>query len=612
MNFFYNQDRARFKTALLVCGFILSIIAVVIIMDIFLMSCNYLEKFRERGEYMMNSQQLYNLLCYVNLGALCCILFGSISAYIRLRQGGKSIVDMLNATPIDAASQDLKHQQLINVVQEISIAAGVSAPMLYVLDKEQGINAFVAGYNPNDTVLVVTQGALDNLSRDELQGVIAHEYSHIFNSDTTLNLRLMVVLGGLLAMTQTGYAIMRASGRNKSRGIGMMLAFFGYMAWICGSILRAAISRQRESLADASAVQYTRDPNGIAIALLKIEQQGKDALLQNDRASEVNHMCFSRASIMSMGDVFASHPPLADRIAVLDQDGSIRDAFAHGVSKPSIQQAAKPVNKPLSAAIVPVLASIGNPTAEHFSQAVATVQSIPPELKQMLATQESAQALIFAMILKQHDDEDARLLNISQKVKELIATCLTFDHITDKKYRGVLVDLAIPVLKSMDAADVEAFMINVFKLVHVGADVNMFEAILITILSQRLHANSFQNIKPKYATFNSVQNAISCILWFLSLQGSSLAEEQQKAYQVGIQHLDDKTAAVLNAISFSIQDLITNLMQLRFMTPSLKQQFLQACIIIITQDGIVADSAAAELLRAICSCLDCPMPPLST
>jgi Zn-dependent protease with chaperone function len=606
MNFFYNQDKARRKTIWLVIGFILSIVLIVLIINGVILS-------------LPPEPLLTQNLGYINLGLAAVIFLGSVHKYTQLRSGGKSIVDMLNATPIDRASTDPKYRQLVNVVDEIAIASGIASPMLYVLPQEVGINAFVAGYNPNDTVLVVTQGTLNNLSRDELQGVIAHEYSHIFNSDTTLNLRILVVLSGLFMVSQIGYIMLRTRGDKKGNLIliGLALYIIGYLGVLFGNIIRAAISRERESLADASAVQYTRNPQGITTALLKIEQQGKAALMQNDHAEDVNHMCFSKAQSMSLTDIFATHPKLEKRIAALDPDGTITAQFRASELKPKQERQEKPKQKSIpaedffvgAATIVgpQIIASIGNPSSQSMVHAKQILSDIPQGLKNMLDTAAEAQALMYAIIMAISSKQDYTVISISDDVKPKIEYCLSFSEIKDHDCRATLLELATPTLKTMDVATTEIFLKNLYALGTVDKQLNVFKAIMLTILTQRLNPNAFKNITPRFSSFIEVRAEISCILWFLAMQGSGAAIEQQKAYVTAIKNLDPKFSLGLDDQSFSVTDLVNSLTRLRLIMPALKERLLKACVTCIMQDS-QAQIDEVALLRAVCACLDCPAP----
>ena len=209
---------------------------------------------------------------------LICVGGASAYKYFALRSGGRAIVEMLGGVQIDPATQVLAERRLLNVVEEMSIAAGIPVPAVYRVD-EPGINAFAAGFGTDDAVIGVTAGTLEYLNREELQGVIGHEFSHVLNGDARLNLRLIALLNGILFLGIVGRIVLRGSGNTGSKresnalplvALGIGLIVIGYAGTACGNLIKAAVSRQREFLADAASVQFTRNPHGIANALKKI------------------------------------------------------------------------------------------------------------------------------------------------------------------------------------------------------------------------------------------------------------------------------------------------------------------------------------------------------
>jgi Zn-dependent protease with chaperone function len=273
VNFFEHQHKARRKTGILVLYFIIAVVLIVISINAFI----FLVISWGGSMSAEDTLRVYKpLVVYVALGTILVIFIGSLSSMIKLRGGGRAVAEMVGARRVNPDSRDVNERRLINVVEEMSIASGTPVPKIYVLDNEAGINAFVAGLRPTETVLVVTRGALENFNRDELQGVVGHEYSHIFNGDMRINIRLMAVLAGILMIAQFGRVLMRSSGRSRGKGsgqaglIGLGLFIIGYVGLFFGGLIKASISRQREFLADASSVQFTRNPDGIAGALWKI------------------------------------------------------------------------------------------------------------------------------------------------------------------------------------------------------------------------------------------------------------------------------------------------------------------------------------------------------
>jgi Zn-dependent protease with chaperone function len=252
---------------------------------------------------------------------LLVVFIGSITKIIALANGGSSVAENLGGRLINASTTDRDERRLINVVEEISIASGVPVPQVYILDREKGINAFAAGYSPNDAVVAVTRNCLKLLNRDELQGVIAHEFSHILNGDMRLNIRLIGFLSGIMIIANIGYLILRSRTGSRKSGaqivlIGVGLLIIGFVGQLFGRMIQAAVSRQREYFADASSVQFTRNPKGLAGALKKIGGFMAGSRVQSPNASEICHMFFGKA----IRTLFATHPPLTDRIYRLQPD----------------------------------------------------------------------------------------------------------------------------------------------------------------------------------------------------------------------------------------------------------------------------------------------------
>jgi len=264
MDFFQHQERARRKTGLLVLYFFLAVVAILVCVNLaLLLAFAWMDVQLPPGQWLTHPMTLG-----ISLFTLLVMVCGCLFKTWKLRRGGKGLAAMLGARPIDPDTRHSDEKKLINVVEEMSIASGIPAPQLYVLDKEEAINAFVAGFRPSETVLVVTHGTLKKLDRDELQGVIAHEFSHIFNADMRLNLRLIAVLAGILALGKIGEFMLRGSSRRSSSNrkgnslvlVGLALVVVGYLGLFFGRLIKAAISRQRELLADASAIRSISTP----------------------------------------------------------------------------------------------------------------------------------------------------------------------------------------------------------------------------------------------------------------------------------------------------------------------------------------------------------------
>ncbi|MFG0313903.1 MAG: M48 family metallopeptidase, partial [Phycisphaerales bacterium] len=304
------------------------------------------------------------------------ILCGSVYRIRDLRGGGASVARGLGGIYIDPSTRDPDERRVLNVVEEMAIASGVPVPPVFMMPNEKRINAFAAGYAPGDAVIGVTHACVHGLTRDELQGVMAHEFSHILNGDMRLNIRMIGFLNGILIITIAGKLLFEISphvGRSRE---GLAFMFLGFIVAIClvtiGSIgalssrvIQSAVSRQREFLADASAVQFTRNPHGIADALRRIggSAGGK---IRHPRVEEASHMFFSQAK--SLSATLATHPPLKERIkrVLPSWDGTFLD--------PLIPTDRKEEKKPDPAA------RLGDRIEDALSQEGANVEALLPLL----------------------------------------------------------------------------------------------------------------------------------------------------------------------------------------------------------------------------------------
>lgn len=565
MNFFQHQDAARKKTGFLVFGFALVILLILAVIDILIYVYG-----REYGD-------MTKIIAGANIFVLGVILLGSLAKYWKLRGGGRSVAEMIKADPILRDAKEPKLRQLINIVDEISIASGIASPSLYYMPEELGINAFVAGFDANDTVLVVTQGALDKLNRDELQGVIAHEFSHIFNADTKINLRLMAVLGGLLVMSQVGYHILTSQRYNRRTTrtsnsnsiavpfIGSALFSLGYLGLFFGNIIKAAISRQREYLSDASAVQFTRNPSGIAKALMKIAAQGKSAYMGNKNSEDISHMCFAETIKAGFMNPFSTHPKIELRIKAIDPTGVIWDEYQRELISPqkeadTVQQEAKDKEPAGAAEILKdphklhilagvLMKAVGNPTPESYANAQQVMDSLPVELKNMTYATDTAQQLAKKILIEPMDNY------------------------------LVLLDMSLPALKELDNQAAEHFIKDMFALAKKNNKISLHEALVLTILREHLGPRAGGITRVLYHRRAAVEKQILCIHAYLK------DPDCQK---------------------YSILQLTRALKKLRHMSPQLKQEFMQECIAIAQHDGKVSIHEYA-MLRAIGSCLDCPI-----
>src|SRR5689334_7024598 len=313
MNFFVQQEQARRQTRRMLILFALAVAVIVCATDGVVVFALGLDSAHHAGGGIN-----WFALAALSVAVVVAILLGSLYRIATLSGGGAAVARQLGGTPVESGADNFAYRRLRNIVEEIAIASGVPVPQIFVLENEAGINAFASGYTPADAAVTVTRGALDKLTRDELQGVIGHEFSHVLNGDMRLNIRLMGVVFGILVIATIGRKIAELSGRGRSRdgaGIvmfGLALFAIGYIGVVLARLIKASISRQREFLADASAVQFTRQTLGIAGALKKIGGLAEGSKLASSNTEEVAHMLFGDG--VGYSALFATHPPLKQRI----------------------------------------------------------------------------------------------------------------------------------------------------------------------------------------------------------------------------------------------------------------------------------------------------------
>jgi len=332
MDFFEQQERARRATKLLVVHFAVAVACIVVAVYVSILAIFHgADAGGQPGADLVLWEP--RLFAGAALATLTVVSAGSLYKTAVLANGGSAVAEALGGRILSPDTTDPDERKLLNVAEEMAIAAGVPVPKLYVLDASPGINAFAAGHSPEDAAIGVTRGCMTRLSRDELQGVLGHEFSHMLNGDMRLNLRLMGVVFGILCLSVIGRVLLRARGRGRGgRGaapwmlLGVALVAIGSIGSFFGRLLQAAVSRQREFLADASAVQFTRNPAGLSGALQKIG--GIGSRVESAHAMEASHMFFGNGVGRPLFGLLATHPPLETRIRAIDPewDGTYKTA----------------------------------------------------------------------------------------------------------------------------------------------------------------------------------------------------------------------------------------------------------------------------------------------
>lgn len=568
--------------------------------------------------------------------AICTLAFIAIASLYRvltLREGGRRVARELGGTQVPPDTQDPLRRRLRNVVEEMAIASGVPVPEIYVLEHEAGINAFAAGYRPEDAAVAVTRGTLEQLSRDELQGVVGHEFSHILNGDMRLNIRLMGPLFGIMVIGLIGRSILRnvrlgARQRLRVKGNGAVLVLavafgltvIGFVGVIFARLIKAAVSRQREFLADASAVQFTRQPGGIAGALKKILSLNEQSYLQRAEAEEVSHMLF--ASGARLARLFATHPPLNERIQRLDkswerQPAGATDGFSRVMPPESIG----------SFELVPAsLASLaGNPGPAQLAVAHALHRHIPPRLYEAAHSNDSAVLLVLALIL--HPDALPRREQLAYLHGQLGATRTgaveqLYEELSrsGSAYRLPLLDLAFPAVRNRPDGQLEYLRTLVDHLAHQDGRVELFEYALARILASGVERarqpGAPASCGGKRRKRAGHGEALRVLFAALAVFGHDSAGEARAAWAAGLARLDPRLAEGLPdelpvhpgepGWQMRVDLALDTLLPLK---PLDRRRIVEGLAVTAMHDGRLS-VAESELLRTVCAVLDCPLPPL--
>lgn len=644
MDFFSQQEKAKRYTKVLLLYFLLAISLIVISVNIVIY---YFFKFLEFYPYTPADWFSGGVVYYIS-GATCLlILSGSVYRWLKLKSGGHAVAALVGAKLLDLHTSDNKQRQLIHVVEEMSIASGVPVPSLYVLESESAINAFVAGYKPTETVMVVTAGAINNFTRNEMQGVVAHEYSHILNGDMQINIRLMAMLAGILMISSLGHLLIRGesrSYRNKGSGglvvLGFLFLLIGYIGVFFGRLIKAGVSRQREYLADAASVQFTRNPEGITSALNKIREVGVGSYMKSAYAEDMSHMCFAQTFKMFVTNWMATHPPLIDRIKRIDptyvarikarelnkkynqkapdnnvKTGGEKKSIPDDSILGTVMNMSEVVNpEPLSSS--EFLETAGQIDESRIEFAAEIHSAFSSDLMQSVHQVETAKMILLNLILDKMDFKEGMLFltkNINEKELEVIQKFNKEISELENFQRLPLLELLLPTLKQMEYSDRIGFLKLSENFIKSDKRYTLFEFILLSILNKNLSPDSGNDVKIKYHSFKSVNKELQLI--FSVMAHSSQCEEdvRNKSYDKVIQGFSMAPAGeALKLLEFkdiTPKKLTAAFQRMSQLSPILKRNVLESSADIAMHDGQLK-YAEAELLRAIADLMDCPIPPL--
>jgi Zn-dependent protease with chaperone function len=626
MNFFEYQEAARRQTRWLVFYYILAVVLIVLTLYVVAGLLLHYDRFAVPGE-APHWMGLWDpaLFGMVALGTGALILIGSLYKIATLASGGEAVATMLNGRPIRSDTPVLEEKRLLNVVEEMAIASGTPIPRVFVLDNESGINAFAAGFSPADAVIGVTRGALSTLNREELQGVIGHEFSHILNGDMRLNIRLIGVLNGILVIALTGYWMFRIMSQSSGRSsrdkkgnplmvlvlLGLAMMVIGYIGVFFARLIKSAVSRQREFLADASAVQFTRNPDGLSGALKKIGGLVSGSRLQASSAEAASHLFFANGISASFLNLLATHPPLEERIRRLD---------------PAFNPAATVVPPPLPTAgadqpyvglsASQAVTSTGTLSAGSLSHATNMMSQIPAELMTAAHSVHDAQVILLGLLLSRETTVRDRQLEL---LKAAGLADLTPDVVRQTaalsllpaNSRPPLAELATATLKQMSPEHYAGFRSAVMGLVSADSEVTLFEYMVMRMMVRHLDSRFGigRRPRPRHASLTPLTHDIEVVLSALCWFGTEAGDEASRAFAEGCGPLEGLDLRLLSTAESSLAAMDKALDRLAEATPPVKQKLIAAFTAAVSADGAVLPDEA-EALRAVADALDCPIPPM--
>ena len=655
--FFENQHLARRNTKILVLLYLLAVAGVIVAVDLVLAGLYaWNADWAQAGPNLSWSMRIRfvpkALYAWGAIGTALVILAVSAWHILKLSSGGKAVAEMAGARRVTSDTRDALERRLVNVVEEMAIASGVRVPAVYVMDQEPGINAFAAGYDTSDCVVAVTRGTLEALNRDELQGVVAHEFSHILHGDMRLNIRMIGILAGIVFIGSVGEFIMRSQrGGGDSKGAapiflgGLALLLIGYIGLFFARLIKAAVSREREFLADASSVQFTRNPDGIAGALDRIQASSAGALIANRHAEDLSHMFFCQGIVVRLHGLFDTHPPIDQRIARVHERfdrSSYRKTRAEAgvavaVEDKDLQNDEKRKNAAIG--VLATAAAMGRRGADLGTQwgrsagesaslvgsldgakvdyAAKLLNALPRDLRERMRDPEGARAVMVALLLAPKDEVMKPQLEalVAKGMGALAEAARRAELLTRRlgpAFQLPIVDLALPAIKSSPEASRIELIGALEAVIYADRRVSLHEFVILTLVRGQLAPRG----KPGDMGNRRLAELQGAALIVLSLvahagtrqdatgvRGASLAV----AMAAGLKEMSLPEAAAVTTLT--LEAAAEALETLKALGPMQKAVLVKGLFAAVTHDGSIR-VVEAELMRLVGAVLDCPLPPL--
>lgn len=619
MDFFSAQDKARKNTKWLVLLFSLAVMSIILLLYLAVIVGAFYSNTATMAEPVRWWRPEVFLITAVLTSGV--ILLGSLFKTLSLsRGGGAAVAASLGGRLVSRGTGETLERRLLNVVDEMAIASGVPVPMVYVLDDESSINAFAAGYDVHHAVIAVTRGCLEQLSRDELQGVVAHEFSHIFNGDMRLNIRLIGVLHGILLLALAGRIILRGGGHGRSRnsgGIavaGVALVVVGYAGLFFGRVIKAAVSRQREYFADAAAVQFTRNPAGLAGALKKIGGL-TDKRISHPKAEEASHMFFDTGVVMRL-NLLATHPPLEQRIKRLEPMFSTESLANRATAQSAGSEAVMGLAGGNALRINPgeVRRSVGNSDERHLNYAHQLLAALPPRIVMDVHDPQRARAVVYALLADSLNEPGLQLPRLLQdEDDEIIA--LAVSHVSglssgNRAARLPLIEMTIPAISEVNGGRAAILLRNCRALIEADKRLTVFEFAVLSQLERALGGREVRQASFHRPGPAEIRSDCEVVFSLLAHAGHGDAEGARSAFRGAWKRINlERGGDLLERSLLTMRVFDEALSRLNTLKFAFKARLIEAAVAAIADDGMVT-LTEAELLRAFGARLDCPIPPI--
>jgi Zn-dependent protease with chaperone function len=666
VNFFQAQDTARRKTWQLAALFAAAVLSLIVLTNLLIAAVFLLGGSYASTDYATTQpQSLLELFAnmptqywlVISAGVVGVVTVASLYKYLTVSGGGRTIAEALGGQLIHQSSGDQKQRRALNVVEEMAIAAGVPVPPVYLID-EPSINAFAAGFSIDDAVIGLNQGTLDHLTRDELQGVVGHEFSHILNGDCRTNLRLIAMLHGILFIGIIGYGVLRGMGgmggrshrRNSDGGLpilalGVGLLVIGYSGTFFGNLIKAAVSRQREYLADAAAVQFTRNPSGIADSLKKIGALPDGSAMSGSSAQEISHMFFGQSAHLFMNGLMSTHPPLDTRIRAIEpnwdgrfptlavadrghsqerQSGDSTDVvsglmdrvsqLSQASAGPSYANQSDGDSISVTVAAPDISDEVGQLNQVSLDNAIEFIVTTDPVLRDAAHDPWASRGLIYAMLLDGNETLQGEQMAYLQShaepgVPEHVARLQSATQNLSEPRKLTLVEMAMPALKELSTPQYKRFMENTVAMIKSDRNIDLFEWVLHRLLMKELraHFDGPQRVSARYRSVARIPAAAQTLLSALARSGHDNKDGQRAAFAAGLKELE-LTGELDTEADPNFARLNDALKSLQRLKPLAKPKVIKACAAVAMADGHVSGHEGA-LLQGVAAALDCPLPP---